>query len=73
VGTGSLVVGLILATRTEFLQSVLAMDFDPRSFCRTVNEKGRAYQHRALELIRICTVFSVASEQSLHQSVRLQR
>jgi len=58
---------------SPLVQSAPAMAFDPRSFCRTVNDKGRAYQHRAMEIIKICTVFSVASEQSLHQIVRLQR
>lgn len=55
------------------LQSVPAMVFDSMSFCKFVNEKGRDYQYRAMELIRRCREFSVASEQSPEQVDRLQR
>jgi hypothetical protein len=42
----------------------VTMDFGRRSYCRTVNEKGRAYQYQAMELIKVCNVFSKFSEAS---------
>jgi len=37
-----------------------------------MNKEGRAYQHRAMELIKFCRTFSTASEQSCSQIVRLE-
>ncbi|KAI0271780.1 hypothetical protein BGY98DRAFT_1006266 [Russula aff. rugulosa BPL654] len=48
------------------------MVFDKTSFCRAVNEDGRAYQYQAIELIKICRAFSTASHQSPDQDTRLQ-
>ena len=55
------------------LQSMLAMDFDTRSFCKFMNEQGRAYQYRAMELVKICRLFAVTLEQSPHQLAKFQR
>ena len=46
--------------------------FDKLSSCKAVNEHGKAYQYRAIELIKICRLFSTASHQSPHQDDRLQ-
>lgn len=48
-----------------------AMAFDPISFCKVINKDGRAYQYRAMELIKFCRTFSTASEQSCRQVVRI--
>lgn len=48
------------------------MDFDKTAFCKAVNERGKVYKYRAIELIRICRTFSTASRQSPDQDIRLQ-
>jgi hypothetical protein len=63
-----LVTGLILPTPQS-----CGMAFDAISFCKVINKDGRAYQYRAMELIKFCRTFSTASEQSCRQVVRLER
>ncbi|KAI0280697.1 hypothetical protein BGY98DRAFT_303426 [Russula aff. rugulosa BPL654] len=46
--------------------------FDKLSSCSAVNDHGKAYQYRAIELIKICRLFSTASHQSPKQDDRLQ-
>jgi len=48
------------------------MVFDKTSFCRAVNENGSAYLYQAIELIKICRLFSAASHQSPDQDISLQ-
>src|SRR6266581_1425476 len=47
--------------------------FDGKAFSDYVHDIGRAYRHRAIELIRICQRFSGASEQSFDQDKALTR
>ena len=65
--------GLASDRSIPFLRLVPVMVFDKTSFCRVVNEDGRAYQYQAIELIKICRAFSTASYQSPDQDIRLQR
>jgi hypothetical protein len=48
-------------------------NFDVKSFCDMTHDFGRAYRHRALELIKICQQFSAGSEQSFRQYAALSR
>lgn len=48
-------------------------NFDVKSFCDMTHDFGRAYRHRAIELIKICQRFSASSEQSFRQYVALSR
>jgi len=52
------------------------MDFDKRfdktACCRALNEAGRAYRYRAIELINVCRHFNARSHQSPGQDIRLQ-
>jgi hypothetical protein len=66
-------VGAVAGSGLDPSHSYSGVTMDIRSFCRTVNEEGREYQYRAMELIKVCNVFSETSGQSLHQVVRLQR
>lgn len=61
---------------TSVLQYSAAMNFDSTSFCRFLNKAGKgkdkAFRYQAMELIKICRVYSAASEQSHDQDRRLQ-
>jgi len=46
-------------------------DFDVKSFCDKTHDFGRAYWHRAIELIKCCQRFSAFSEPSFRQYVAL--
>ena len=70
VDAGLLVIDHLIIS---LLRSLPAMVLDKTSFCRFINEGGRAYQYQAIELITICRVFSTASYQSPDQDIRLQR
>ena len=47
--------------------------FDVSSFCRYVNDHGRAYRYQAMRLISICRNFSVVSAQRHLQDAALLR
>ncbi len=47
--------------------------FDVKAFCDTVHDIGKAYRHRAIELIKICRRFSAASDQSFRQATELSK
>ena len=47
--------------------------FDVKSFCDHTYYIGRPYRHRAMELIKLCQLFSVASDQSFSQDTELLR
>ena len=66
----------LIVQRSTPLRSLPAMAskyFDKTSSCKAVNSNGRAYQYQAIELIKICRLFSTASHQSPDQDIRLQR
>jgi hypothetical protein len=47
--------------------------YDKKGFSDYVHDKGQAYRHRAIELIRTCQSLSAASEQRFHQDAALTR
>ena len=47
--------------------------FDEKSFRDNVQDLGRAYRHRGIELIKICQTLSAASPQRFEQDVKLTR
>ena len=47
--------------------------FDEKGFRDNVQDLGRAYRHRAIELIKTCQTLSVASMQEFEQDVMLTR
>ena len=52
--------------------TVLMLPFDRISFCKYVNDNGRAYRYQAMKLISICRTISLASTQH-DQDDELQR
>jgi len=56
-----------------FGKTVCQVEFDVKSFCDHVYYIGRPYRYRAIELIKICQLFSVASDQSFSQDTELLR
>ena len=56
-----------------FGKGLSQVEFDVKSFCDHVYYIGRPYRYRAIELIKICQLFSVASDQSFCQDTELLR
>ena len=48
-------------------------DFDPISFFKYMENSGRAYRKRAMELVSLCRVFVRLGEESVRQDADLRR
>ncbi|KAH9965839.1 hypothetical protein BC827DRAFT_772497 [Russula dissimulans] len=47
--------------------------FDKKAYLRYMNNRGRAYRYRAMQIISLCRTFSEASKQDFDQDTELKR
>lgn len=65
--------GFMASSHVVGTQASSREDFDVKSFVDKTHDFGRAYRHRAIELIKFCQRFLASPEQSFHQYVALSR